>query len=107
MAAKITGVELHARSIGSGVPRAAADSARGSRAANAAAQSSEVSITGAAAQLASLEQTLEALPAVGESRVSAVQSVLASGQYVIDSTRITSGLMRTEQALYELQGEGS
>jgi negative regulator of flagellin synthesis FlgM len=105
VAAKITGVELTAPSIGGGSARSAGEPPA-ARAPDAATQSSEVSITGAAAKLAALEQTLQTLPAADASRVSAVDAALASGQYIVDPQTIASGLMSTEQALYELRAPG-
>jgi negative regulator of flagellin synthesis FlgM len=105
VAAKITGVELTAPSIG-GAPARFKGERAAPRARDAAAQSSEVSITGAAAQLAVLEQTQQALPAIDASRVSAVHAALANGQYSVDPQTIASGLMSTEQALYELRAAG-
>ena len=90
--------------MGGELPRSPGESAP--RSADAAEQSGEVSITSAAAQLAGLEQTLQALPAVDAARVSQLHAAVASGQYLIEPQSIASGLIGTEQALGGLSGGG-
>lgn len=97
-------VELARPSIGGGSPRSSGEATPS--AAVAAAPSSEVSITNAAAQLAGLEQALQALPAVDAARVSALRAALASGEYVIEPQSIASGLIGSEQALSALSEGG-
>ena len=68
-------------------------------------QGGEVQITDSAAQLAKLEQTLRALPAVDQARVDAVVQALASGRYAIDASRIAAGLLGSERTLGSLPTE--
>lgn len=104
MAAKITGVELASASIGGSPPRSRGEVA--ARAPDASNLSSEVSVTSTAARLSELEQSLQSLPAVDASRVSGLQTAVASGQYSVDPQSVASGLIGTEQALSALHGEG-
>jgi len=104
VAANITGVELSGPSIGSGPPRSRGEAAPPAR--DGSGQPSEVSVTSTAAQLATLEQGLQALPAVDASRVSGLYAALAAGQYNVDPQSIASGLIGTEQALHALHGAG-
>lgn len=104
MAAKITGVELASASLGGTSPRSGGKAS--SPSGDAADASSEVSVTSTAAQLAALEQSLQALPAVDASRVAGLHAALASGQYRIDPQSIASGLIGTERALGALRSGG-
>ena len=65
----------------------------------APASSTPVSITDQAKQLASLEQALQSLPAVNESRVAEISSAIQEGRYQIDPERIADKLLRLEQEL--------
>jgi len=58
-----------------------------------------VSITDQAKQLAALEQALQTLPAVNESRVAEISSSIQDGRYQIDPERIADKLLRLEQEL--------
>ena len=60
---------------------------------------SDVQITDSAAQLAKLEETLRALPAIDQARVDAVSQALAGGRYAIDASRIAAGLLGSEHTL--------
>jgi negative regulator of flagellin synthesis FlgM len=67
---------------------------------NAANQSDgDVQITSTASSLAQLEQQLQSQPVMDAGRVARISSALASGTYSIDSQRIASGLLSSEQAL--------
>lgn len=57
---------------------------------------SDVHLTGAARNLAALEQSLRALPAVDELRVTAVKQRLQDGSYEIDPQRVADRLLRLE-----------
>jgi negative regulator of flagellin synthesis FlgM len=52
-----------------------------------------VRITGAAQQLAALEQSIRELPAVDAGRVAAVRERLESGTYQPNSQRVADGLI--------------
>lgn len=56
----------------------------------------DVHLTGAARNLAALEQSLRALPAIDELRVAAVKERLQGGSYEIDPQRIADRLLRLE-----------
>jgi negative regulator of flagellin synthesis FlgM len=66
---------------------------------DAAAAASDVQLTGAARSLAAIEQSLRALPAVDELRVSAVRQRLQEGSYEIDPQRVADRLLRLESDL--------
>lgn len=59
----------------------------------------EVHVTGAARNLAALEQSVRAQPAVDELRVAAVRQQLEDGSYEIDPQRIADRLLRMEADL--------
>ena len=65
----------------------------------AVAASSPVKITDQARQLASLEQAMNSLPVVNESRVAAVRSAIEDGRYQVNPERIADKLLRTEREL--------
>lgn len=95
---KINGLEPRPPRVapGSGV-RALAGTARGSGGDGTPA--SDVQLTGAARGLAAIEQSLRAMPAVDELRVSAVKQRLQDGSYEIDPQRIADRLLRLEEDL--------
>ena len=68
--------------------------------------SESVQITGAASQLASLEQTVRNLPVVDEPRVSAIRSAIDQGTYQVSPGKIADHLMQFENALGALGSEG-
>ncbi|HXA91634.1 MAG TPA: flagellar biosynthesis anti-sigma factor FlgM [Steroidobacteraceae bacterium] len=111
MANTIDGMNIGGAASGpGGVVRPAAEgaspAAEGTNpAAQAPQQAGDVQITDSAAQLARLEQTLRALPAVDQSRVDAVSHTIASGGYAIDSGRIAAGLLGSERTLGALPTE--
>jgi len=63
---------------------------------------SDTHITDSARQLAELEQTVQALPAVNEARVAEISSSIQNGTYQIDSGRIADKLLQSEQDLAKL-----
>jgi negative regulator of flagellin synthesis FlgM len=67
-----------------------------------AASAPDVQLTGAARGLAAIEQSLRALPAVDELRVSAVKQRLQDGSYQIDPQRVADRLLRLESDLAPL-----
>lgn len=62
----------------------------------------EVQITGAARDLAAIEQRLRDLPAIDEQRVAAVRQRLEDGSYRVDAQRIAGRLLGLEQELSRL-----
>ena len=65
----------------------------------AVAAGSPVRITDQARQLASLEQAVQSMPVVNESRVAQIRLALEEGRYQINPERIADRLLRTEQEL--------
>jgi negative regulator of flagellin synthesis FlgM len=63
----------------------------------------DTQITQSAKALAELEQTLQALPAVNDARVSDVSNRLANGSYEINAERIADKLLRSDQELGRLE----
>jgi flagellar biosynthesis anti-sigma factor FlgM len=61
--------------------------------------SASVQITGAASQLAELEQALRTHPALDEARVATISFALEQGTYTISPEHIADQLARLEQAL--------
>jgi negative regulator of flagellin synthesis FlgM len=59
----------------------------------------DVKLTGAARNLAAIEQSVRNLPAVDELRVAAVKERLKSGSYEIDPQRVADKLLRLESDL--------
>jgi negative regulator of flagellin synthesis FlgM len=97
---KITGYQNRPVQVGTdkSVPRAR-DAATG-RADNAApSQSSPVSITDQARQLAALEQAVQSSPVVNEARVAAVRNAIEEGRYEVVPERIADKLLRMEREL--------
>jgi len=62
----------------------------------------EVHITGTAAQLASLEQSLRDSPAVDAARVAQLQSAIEQGTYKVNPEHVATQLMQMEHALAAL-----
>jgi negative regulator of flagellin synthesis FlgM len=77
---------------------AAATTANSESGSNAA----EVQITSTASQLASLGQTLSAMPAIDVGRVAKLSQSLADGTYTISADKIASGLMQSDHALAQI-----
>lgn len=95
---KITGLEPKpARVTASPAVRAPAGAT--ANAGDTPASGDDVQLTGAARHLAAIEQSLRALPAVDELRVSAVKQRLQDGTYEIDPQRVADKLLRMERDL--------
>ena len=62
----------------------------------------EVQITSTASQLASLGQTLSAMPPIDSARVARISQSLADGTYSISPDKIASGLMQSDRALAQI-----
>jgi negative regulator of flagellin synthesis FlgM len=94
------------RSADVGVPqRPQEPGSSGTSAASSAANSGptqDVQITGAARQLATLEQTLRDLPAVNETRVAQITNSIEQGTYTVHPQQIADKLIQLEQALGQL-----
>ena len=58
-----------------------------------------VQITGAARQLATLEQAVRDLPAVNQARVAQASSAIEQGTYSVNSKHVADQLMQMEKAL--------
>jgi len=69
--------------------------------------SASVQITGAASQLAELEQALRTHPAIDDARVAAIILALEKGNYAISPEHIADQLMYLEHALSGLPVEES
>lgn len=95
---KINGLEPRPTRVtpGSGV-RALAGAARG--AGGERTPASDVQLTGAARNLAAIEESLRAMPAVDELRVASVKQRLQDGSYEIDPQRVADRLLRLEEDL--------
>ena len=76
---------------------AATGSTQGSDASNGSNES--VQITGAARQLAKLEQALHNLPAVNDAKVAQVSNAIAQGTYSINARQIADQLVQMEKTL--------
>lgn len=82
--------------------RAAADGGSTS----APASSESVHITDTASQLASLEQTIQGLPSVDETRVATLRTAIEQGTYAVSPDNVADNLMQLEHSLGTVgQGE--
>lgn len=72
------------------------DPSAGQPAAAAATHDDNVSLTGAARDLAAIQQSLVSLPPVDEARVATVRRRLDSGQYQVDPQRVADKLLHME-----------
>jgi negative regulator of flagellin synthesis FlgM len=64
-----------------------------------------VQITGAARQLAGLEQAIRDLPAVNDARVAQISNSIEQGTYSVNSRQIADQLIQMEKALKDLPGK--
>lgn len=60
---------------------------------------SGVEITGAARQLAALEQEVRDMPVIDEARVAQIRSAIERGDYAIDARAVADKLLRLEHDL--------
>ena len=94
------------RSADVGVPQrsqeAGGSGTSGSASASNSGATHDVQITGAARQLATLEQTLRDLPAVNETRVAQITNSIEQGTYTVHPQQIADKLIQLEQALGQL-----
>ena len=108
MSSKISGFNgSQAPSVGAGrsAQRSQEAGSSGTSAASSASGSGttqDVQITGAARQLATLEQALRDLPAVNETRVAQITNSIEQGTYTVHPQQIADKLIQLEQALGQL-----
>ena len=112
MSSKIGGVDGSSSTAAIGAGRAVQ---RPQDAATGGAQSSDdsggnsesVQITGAARQLANLEQAVRDLPAVNDSKVAQISSAIEQGTYTVNAKHIADQLVQMEKELGRLPNANS
>jgi negative regulator of flagellin synthesis FlgM len=67
------------------------------KAGSGAGSDTDVQLTGAARNLAAIEQSLRELPAIDELRVATVKQRLESGEYQVDAQRVADKLLAMER----------
>ena len=82
----------------SGKPGAVPEKAAGASA--AAVSDDTVTLTGAAAQLLRLEESLASMPEVDSSRVAQFKAAIAEGSYQVDPEKIVQRLLSVENDLF-------
>jgi negative regulator of flagellin synthesis FlgM len=107
VSSKISGFDgTQTPSVGAGRsaqrPPEAASSGTSASSSSSTGSTQDVQITGAARQLATLEQTLRDLPAVNETRVAQIASSIEQGTYTVHPQEIADRLIQLEQALGHL-----
>ena len=98
MTSKITGFQNRPVQVGTdkSVSRAR-DEASGST--ESVARSNSVRITDQARQLAALEQAVQSMPIVNETRVAEIRLAIEEGRYEVAPERIADKLLRMDQDL--------
>jgi negative regulator of flagellin synthesis FlgM len=95
--------EINSVDGGGRAPAGTGPIAQGRNSAPAPASSSgpaeSIHITGAASQLAALEQAVRALPAVDEVHVAAVSGAIEQGTYTVSSATIADRMIQLERSL--------
>lgn len=66
------------------------------------ADAGDVHITSTASKLATLGQTLSAMPEVDQARVAKFSSAIQAGTYTISPDKIANGLIQSDRALAQL-----
>ena len=107
MSSKIGGVDSSSQTAaigaGRGVQRPQDAAAGGTQSSSTSSGSDEnVQITGAARQLASLEQAVRDTPEVNTTRVAQISSAIAQGTYTINSQHIADQLVQSDKELAHL-----
>jgi len=106
VSSKIGGVDGNSPSTAIGAGRAVQrpqDAATGgTQNSQGSGAGSNVQITGAARQLASLEQAVRELPAVNDARVAQISDAIAQGTYTVDARHIANQLIQMDKALKDL-----
>lgn len=108
MSDKIGGVDGSSSSTAIGAGRAvqrSQDAATGNAQSSGGSGGESVQITGAARQLAGLEQAIRDLPAVNEARVAQISSSIEQGTYSVNSRQIADQLIQMEKVLKDLPGK--
>jgi negative regulator of flagellin synthesis FlgM len=96
---KVNGVDAKPVRAAPGVAaRKEADQPAGKAGSSADAET-DVQLTGAARNLAAIEQSLRNLPAIDELRVTMVKQRLESGDYKVDPQRVADKLLAMERDL--------
>ena len=78
------------------------DASRSSDSSSVPATSGDTQISDSAKKLAELEQVVQALPAVDDSRVAEVSNSIQRGTYKINPERIADKLLQSERDLQKL-----
>jgi negative regulator of flagellin synthesis FlgM len=81
---------------------AATGGAQSSSTSSSSGSEENVQITGAARQLASLEQAVRDAPTVNTARVQQISTALAQGTYTINSQHIADQLVQSDKELAQL-----
>jgi negative regulator of flagellin synthesis FlgM len=100
---KIGGFDTGSVQVGAGRSvKRSGDASRSSSSSGAASSAGDTHITDSARKLADLEQTIQALPAVDNSRVAEVSSSIQNGTYKINPERIADKLLQSDEDLRKL-----
>jgi negative regulator of flagellin synthesis FlgM len=107
VSSKIGGVDSSSQTAAIGAGRAVQrpqDAAAGGTQSSSTSSGSEenVQITGAARQLASLEQAVRDAPVVNTARVEQISTAIAQGTYTINSQHIADQLVQSDKELAHL-----
>jgi negative regulator of flagellin synthesis FlgM len=107
VSSKIGGVDSSSQTAAIGAGRAAQRpqdaAAGGTQSSNTSSGSDEnVQITGAARQLATLEQAVRDAPEVNSARVAQISTAIAQGTYTINSQHIADQLVQSDKELAHL-----
>lgn len=106
MSSKISNVDTRTGPVGAGrAVERVRNATTGAKSEGEQASSGEVQITGSARNLADLEQLVQGMPAIDESRVATISHALETGTYKVSPERVADGLMQIEQALAPLSGQ--
>jgi len=98
VAGKISAVDgVQTASVGAGTAVPRSKDAAGAE--SAAADSSDVQITGTARTLAALEQTLRDVPRLNEERVAALRTAIEQGTYAVRPEHVADQLLQLERIL--------
>ena len=109
MSSKIGGVDGSSPTAAIGAGRAVQrpqDAATGGaqNSADSGGNAENVQITGAARQLANLEQAVRDLPAIDNSKVAQISSAIEQGTYTVNARHIADQLVQIEKELGRLPG---
>jgi negative regulator of flagellin synthesis FlgM len=109
VSSKVGGIDGSSQSSAIGAGRAVqrpqdADTGSAQNSSGSAGNES-VQITGAARQLAGLEQAIRDLPAVNDARVAQISNSIEQGTYSVNSRQIADQLIQMEKALKDLPGK--